>query len=450
MAGVYEKEVRYQFRGNPELAGAFVHEGRKRLGMMLQDMMLSGNRSGSWTSVNGQGVKFTVTRTLDAPPTILIDITRAQLRAEDMEDVVYAYVSNRTAGTISVIDVDKREIVQTITGVGQIDSMEISPNGDLIYALTTISASKLLIRIDIDNVSATGISGTLGFDVMVSPDGDRVYLRYAATGTPGGSGTYGGVRIYDGDLNSLGSYPNQLFGGGTLLYGGAVNPANGHLCLAVFGDGDGDTDPGDHEADEFQDAFEVYDTANSSFVGGFPLLDPYLASQQQHRGVAINAAGTRAYVVRSSGEAFIDSDVDVPAVVCVNIDGTVARSNDALDGVDLTGCIAVTRGGNLVFVAGDDGNARVLTAVGDSLAQLASFPYCPAVVGTETQGNDAIKIGPKGGMRDDNRIYFLSDKADTLWVFEPGRTVPKRQLSLIVDTHHFVLRKKGVRPRIGV
>lgn len=445
MAERFARDVRFVFKGDNVLGHRFVGDARRVLGTLLEDMAFNNLGVGSMMRTTPQGVRISVSKTLDAPPIVEIDVTGFTGKLKEDREYTVAYVGNGAVGSVSVIDVDAGEIVRTLTGFGNVSVMHAAPDNRYIYMLRT---DGVVMRFDTLTVSALGLGfGSLAVDLYLSPDGTKFYVRGRMSGMPGGGGTYGYVvgyntSVFEDSSSSISLYPNTLFGAQT--FGGAVHP-DGRLCLTVFGDGNGDTDAGiDLEGSDYRDAFEVYDPGTSTFYGGVALNAPYLASGNQHRQVVIHPDGEYAYTVRTARTADAGATI-VPSVVRLGIDGGVSVAGTYYSATDLTGCAAISRDGERLYVADrtGGGNAYVLDA--ETLGVIDSFPCRPGTA-DEAFANGAIKIGPRKRTTD-NDIYFLSSTDNTLWVFAPGGDEPKMEVALDASAHTFALVRTTERPR---
>jgi hypothetical protein len=91
MAGRYAAEARWRFRGDAETAKLFMPEGRKVLGLLLNQLDLGKVPTGIRRVTNDQGVTFTVSRHFNGVPTIEID-TRSVRKVEAPVDLLQGFV----------------------------------------------------------------------------------------------------------------------------------------------------------------------------------------------------------------------------------------------------------------------------------------------------------------------------------------------------------------------
>ena len=104
-----------------------------------------------------------------------------------------AYVNNQQPapqGTISVIDLHKRKVVNTITGVNCPQGIALSPNGRRLYVASQCGGDKdplFVVDTHSDKVVASVQNLAVGSGVAVTPDGSKVYVVRAAYTAPGGA-----------------------------------------------------------------------------------------------------------------------------------------------------------------------------------------------------------------------------------------------------------------------
>ncbi len=95
-------------------------------------------------------------------------------------DGKYAYTANGDANTISVISIDPTDpnyntVTATIGGVGQVETLTVSPDSARVYALDFNTSTMRVIDTATNTVTASvGVSNPS--DVAVSPDGTRIYV----------------------------------------------------------------------------------------------------------------------------------------------------------------------------------------------------------------------------------------------------------------------------------
>jgi YVTN family beta-propeller protein len=91
-----------------------------------------------------------------------------------------AYISNTSAGTISILDTATDLITGTILGVTNARAQAITPNGRYLYVAQP--TSNLITVIDTStNTILTTISSTAALDLAVSPSGEYVYATSTST-----------------------------------------------------------------------------------------------------------------------------------------------------------------------------------------------------------------------------------------------------------------------------
>lgn len=354
--------------------------------------------------------------------------------------VAYVAVLDSTPRVL-IVDVDTQEVLENITGLGNVVSLAAHPNDKFLFALNN---NGQIIRVDLTNITAIGVtySGTPFTDMFMSNDYQRLYARFAATGTPGAGGTYGGVLVFDtAELALVGTFPNALWSSRT--YRGDDHPALDELLyLPVFGDGDLDGNPvtGNNGPNYAPEAVEVWNRLTNTAVAGDTFHPYQIASGRGLRELVINRAGTRAFACSSRARTNVVTPVSTLVVYDVT-DGALIRVSDHFVDSDLTGCVAVSSDGNTVYVAEADSNlARTLVLDNGAWAEGPAFP-CRADAVPEGPTSRMILSGPRDAQLPDKRVFFLSYASRSLWAFKPGTTEPHRQIVFALIPTTFVLKR---------
>lgn len=378
-------------------------------------------------------------------------------------DTTLAFVAiNGTAPPkVAVVDVDAQQIVKNITGLGAIVAMHAHPKKrGLIFLL---NGDNQLIKLTLSPLEAFAIQydPEVPFeDMMISPNGERLYLRYRAVATPMPSGTLGGVVRADTEpFAHVETYPDNLFGSAD--YHVAEHPTEPEkLYMVTFNDGDLDGDPWTFVPNDglhFPEAVEVWDRVvqGPAPIAANLLRTWYLASSSGFRSLIFSEDGSRLYVCSNRDGQFIEPTVAVeflPAIIAYDTEGgALTRIADFLVQEDIrtTGDIAVSRDGSRIFVMNrDDLNARVVERdENDNFTVLPAFPCRPAEV-VALLGQRALLLGPGLGAKPDNRIFFLSRGSKSLWVFQPTATTPSKKITFEEDPFTFTLtRARRMVPR---
>jgi hypothetical protein len=359
--------------------------------------------------------------------------------------IAFVAVNGTTPPKLLLVDVDREKIDKSITGLGSLISVVAHPKDRrFVFVVNTLSQ---IIKVDLADVTAIGATyaDTPFTDMFVSEDGERLYARYRATGNPLSGGVYGGVLIIaTSDLSLIAQQPNMLWAAAT--YRGAEHPGNSELLyLPVYGDGDLDGAPDSlHPGDSSYnaEAVEVYNRTGGAPLLGDTLHEYYIASSRGFRELTIDSAGERAYVCGSRSDTFVEGggSLDLSTLVVYDVEaGTLTRLFDMFVGVQLTGCVCVSRDNSRVFVKNaGDADTRVLERTTLGYNERTPFP-CRASSATENFDNRAIQNGPKLGKRPDNRVFFLSNASRTLWVFEPHASTPTKRITFVDAPNTFSL-----------
>lgn len=359
--------------------------------------------------------------------------------------IAFVAVNGTTPPKLLLVDVDREKIDKSITGLGSLVSVVAHPKDRrFVFALNTASQ---IIKVDLTNTTAIGVTfpGTPFTDMFVSHDGLRLYARYRATGNPLSGGVYGGVLIVSTvDLSLIEQQPSMLWAAAT--YRGAEHPVEDELLyLPVYGDGDLDGAPDSlHPGDSnyYAEAVEVYNRNGGAPLLGDTLHEYYIASGRGFRELTIDSAGERAYVCGTRNDTFVEGGgmAELSTLVIYDVEGgTLTRLYDMLVGVQLTGCVCVSRDKSRVFVKNaGDADTRVLERTDTGYNERTPFP-CRGSAVTENFDNRAIQNGPALGARPDNRVFFLSNASQTLWVFEPHASTPAKRIAFADAPNTFSL-----------
>jgi hypothetical protein len=434
------------------------NEGRKLLGE-LEVRARDGARVQSAQRVlpSGDVVRAEIRGALHS-----ITLERAGEREKERgaeEDVTYAYVGGYTGlgtGWIDVYNVETQTKVQRITGVGDIRSLAMHPNGRHLFACNN---SAQYLKIDVRALTASYIAPGGQGVVTLSPDGSTLY----AVHDPIPFGPQGGIYTIDTDAFSVTySMPNNLTGYNIFPLG---HPS-GDLYVLTYGDGDGDYDTNYADSNIVSEAIEVHNPAipyggagvAASFIRGEAILEYYLSSVNGFREIAISPNGERLYAVSSRSPTRVAADTGATVdermtFVSWDIGTGLSRIHERLFGAT-NGCIALSRNGRRAYtVRRSDAHALVIDLVDDNDAVIDDFPTREeTVVGTEIAANPEqnqyrrlVQIGPKAGRQPDDRVYYFSPTGGTIWAFNPGSGAPTKRLTLDPDSVTFALGRRGTR-----
>src|SRR2546427_8537450 len=88
----------------------------------------------------------------------------------------FAYVTNASSGSVSVIDAATRQVVATVPVGKNPLGVAVTPNGGFVYVTNQLSNSVSVIATATNTVVATVPVGTLPFAVAITPDGSLAYV----------------------------------------------------------------------------------------------------------------------------------------------------------------------------------------------------------------------------------------------------------------------------------
>jgi len=274
-------------------------------------------------------------------------------------DQAFAYVTNNTDNTLSVIDTKTNTVVQTVATGGGPRGVAVSPDGKLVYVanntigintVSVFSADALTGQLSLSTTISTG-AGSNPRQVVFNQDGSRAYIANQANGS---------VSIVNTTTNAIIGTVNT---GGQLL-AMAINPAGTRVY-----------------ATSATNVVFVIDTASQSVIaspatGGNPF------------GVAVSPDGAYYYVTNNND---------------FNIRQYDAASNTQIGAPVATGfnpqAFAISPDGNYMYIAqrGTDNNVRIFSvAVGTGALTFNSTiaaGTAPASVGICGNGNAMLASG---------------------------------------------------------
>lgn len=248
----------------------------------------------------------------------------------------FAYVSNSSAGTVSVIDTATNGVVATVP-VGQVpEFLAITPDGARAYVANLRSNTVSVIATDTNTVVATVPVGANPVGVAATPDGTRVYVTNQSSRS---------VSVIATATNSvqasvpLGVTPGLIaitpdgalayvtgFTGGVSVISTSTNTVVASIPVGVFVVGLAVTPDGSrlYVTDQLLNTVFVIATATNTVVAAIPV-------GALPTGVAITPDGSRAYVMnQNDGVSVIDTAthavtsaaaVNAPVAAAVTPDG---------------------------------------------------------------------------------------------------------------------------------
>jgi YVTN family beta-propeller protein len=97
--------------------------------------------------------------------------------------VVYAYVTNRAAGSVSVIDTATNAVTETVPVNRFPSGVAVTPDGRHVYVTNVGSGTVSVLDTATNAISATLPVGASPTDVAISPDGHSAYVADRDSGT---------------------------------------------------------------------------------------------------------------------------------------------------------------------------------------------------------------------------------------------------------------------------
>jgi YVTN family beta-propeller protein/autotransporter-associated beta strand protein len=320
----------------------------------------------------------------------------------------FAYVvsSGSGSGSVSVIDVMARTIVNTIPASGNPQGLTISPNGQFLYITNTTNNTISVIATATNQVVGSPIAvGTNPVGVAVSPDGTTLYVTNITSDT---------VSVINATTRAV----TTTVAVGTSPFGVSVSP-DGSKAYIVNEAGGG--------------TVSVINTATQTVIatigiGGAPL------------SVAITPDGTRAYVANQSGS------VSVIDTATESVIATIPISNGAAG-------VAITPNGSLAYVT--TGNQTlIIDTVTNAVIGSVNTPIPGAVnVGTGFLGpNIIVAVGGPLSAANDAALtslgfgQFVDFNGGTLRLtgtLNSARTISLLTLGGVIDTNGFSATLSG-------
>jgi len=151
-------------------------------------------------------------------------------------DGAYAYVSNRSSSTVSVIDTSKNSVIKSIFVGGSPSGITVTPDGKYVYVNNYGSGTVSVLRTSDNAVIDPPIPVMNGADgISVTPNGAYVYVNHHSVGTVSIIRTSDN-NLIDTDPSTVEIDPipvgNQPYGGGI-----AVSPDGKSVYVGDYTDG---------------------------------------------------------------------------------------------------------------------------------------------------------------------------------------------------------------------
>ena len=274
----------------------------------------------------------------------------------------FAYVTNFTGGSASVIDVATATVTATIplAGCGPID-IAILPSGARVYVACASVGELRVIDTATNTVVTTVATGSGVTNLAVNPAGTSVYVS----------------RNVINDVFVLDTATDTI----TASIPGFVNPAG----IAIHPSG-----ASAYAADAPGDSIRVVDTATNTITATIPVGD-------QPARVAFNPAGTRAYVTNNSGNSVSVIDTATQTVIDTVAVGAGPRG------------VAVNAAGTRVYVANNTGGTNSISIIDTATNTVTTT--VPTGAGTQPR---MIAFAPDG------RYLVVQQTGDSLAIYDPA------------------------------
>ncbi len=293
-----------------------------------------------------------------------------------------AYILNLN-NTISVIDTATNQVISTFPVAAGPTGVAVNPDGTRIWvtggdfrgiaAVFDAATHKLVAVVPV---------GKAPWGVVVNPAGTLVYVANSFNCGPAcGGATHGRISVIDTVTNTVkatisladGIYPWEM----------AINQAGTRLYFSI---------------NSFDHNLGVIDTANNTVVATVDLVGGAM-------GLALNSAGTRAYVVNPCGSGSCQSSTATISVIDTTSNRAIATVPVGYGAND----VAVNPAGTFVYVtnSGTDVRASGTVSVIDTASDkvVASIP-----VGSNPSG---IAVTADG-----SRVYVANNGDDTVSVID--------------------------------
>ena len=269
----------------------------------------------------------------------------------------FAYVTNSSSSSVSVIDAATNAVIATI-GVGNRPiGVAFTPNGSRVYVANSGSDSVSVIDTATNTVIANVDVGSFPQGLAITPNGSRVYV----------------VDTNSNSLSVIETRTNTVIATvevGMGPEGIAITPDGARVYVANFGSG----------------AVSVIDTATNTVVATIALVNSF--------GVAITPDGSHAYVTNllSSSVSVIDTATNTVIATIKNVFQPVS--------------VAITPDGTRAYVTNSSATFGSVSAIDTATNTVVAT----VGVGPDTQG---LAITPDG-----TRVYVASFGANSVFVID--------------------------------
>ncbi|MBI5206461.1 MAG: choice-of-anchor D domain-containing protein [Candidatus Firestonebacteria bacterium] len=227
----------------------------------------------------------------------------------------FSYITNKTSGTVSVIDNTTDTVVKTITVGTNPYGISVNATGTRVYITNTASNNVSVINTSTKSVIATIPVGTSPYGIVVNPSGTLVYVANSGTDN---------VSIISTAINSaIAAIPV-----GDAPYGITINSQGTKVYVT----------------NSLSNSVSVIDTINLNVTNTIPVsLTPY--------GIAINPSGTRVYTATTSSDNLSVIDTESNSLIANTYMGAGAYPIG----------VAVNSAGNRIYVTNTGtGNVKII------------------------------------------------------------------------------------------
>jgi YVTN family beta-propeller protein len=259
----------------------------------------------------------------------------------------FAYVTNQTSNTVSVINTGTNTVVATVPVGGGPQSVAITPNGGLAYVVNYFPDNISIINTASNTEVATAPAGSDPIDIAITPNGSFAYVVI--------SPPYNDAEVWVINLASntvvaripVGEIPNAI----------AITPNGGFAYVTNY----------------YSDNVSVINTASNTVVATVPV-------GSNPKDVAISPNGSFAYVTN-----FFSNNVSVINTASNTVVATVSTGG----GSGPQG-IAITPNGNFAYVANDNSdNVAVINTASNTVVATVPVGDRPFGVAITSDGSFA-------------------------------------------------------------
>ncbi|HEY4327213.1 MAG TPA: beta-propeller fold lactonase family protein [Mucilaginibacter sp.] len=335
------------------------------------------------SSGRGNIASFTASNTGSTPVTATITAT--------LLPDWFAYVTNETDNTVSVIDITKNVLVATVPVGAFPTGVTVSPDGGKVYVVNGNGNSVSVINTITNSVTASIPVGSEPSGAIVSPDGSRLYVTNFNDNTisiintttnavistiPAGKGPEGIAISPDGSHIYV---ANQAFGSSSSI--SIINLATKAISTVVVGNApisvlitpDGSKA---YVANEVDNTVSVINTSNNVVIATVPVGNTPI-------GMSVSPDGTRVYVANLAS-----NDVSVINTVTNVVSATIPV------GVNPAGISASPDGSHIYVANNTSNNVSVIDATTNTVSSSIAVGNGPVAFGNFITGGTGCSTTP--------------------------------------------------------